>query len=214
MIELFNEDCMIGMAKYPDKYFDLAIVDPPYFNGPQKPRYYAGTKQNCEVGAYKSLDKSWGIPNEQYFDSLFRISKNQIIWGCNYFNYLFVGGRIIWIKGVENSPFSMADIAYQSFYNRIDIFKFLWSGYWQENMSNKESRIHPTQKPVNLYEWLLKNYAKASDKILDTHLGSGSISIACHNMGFDLTAYEIDKDYYKAAKKRLEEHQKQIQMFV
>ena len=141
-----NADCLPAMRKMKDNQFDLAIVDTPYFKGPEKPNYYKGTKQICGVGQYKTLEKSWSIPKKEYFDELFRISKNQIIWGCNYFDYKFIGGRTVWIKGVENSPFSMADIAYQSFYNRIDIFKYLWSGFWKEG-EHKENRIHPTQKP-------------------------------------------------------------------
>ncbi|HEY0772121.1 MAG TPA: DNA methyltransferase [Sphingobacteriaceae bacterium] len=211
--EVFNMDCMEGMKQYPDKYFELAIVDPPYFNGPQKPGYYAGTKQRCEVGEYKDLNESWDIPEQPYFDELIRVSENQIIWGINYFNTSMPGGRIVWVKGIQGSPFSMADIAYQSFYNRIDLFKYTWSGFWQEAGKTREHRIHPTQKPVALYKWLLQNYAKPGDKILDTHLGSGSSRIAAYDMGFDFTGFEIDKDYFEAQEKRFNDFKKQLTLF-
>jgi len=207
MIELNRiilADCMDIMKDIPDKYFELAIVDPPYFGGPQKSNYYAGTKQKTAVGQYKDLSKSWELPDKKYFDELIRISKNQIIWGINYFDISMPGGRIVWIKGVEKSPFSMCDIAYQSFYNRIDMFKYLWSGFWQEEMKNKEQRIHPTQKPVALYRWILSQYAKPGDKIIDTHSGSGSLACACHLEKFDFLAIEKDEDYYKSSVERLE----------
>lgn len=213
MIQLFNRDCLEAMREMPDKCFDLSIVDPPYFEGPQKPDYYKGTKQKAKTGKYKTLVNSWSLPDAEYFAELKRISENQIVWGINYFDVSLPGGRIVWVKGLENSPFSMCDIAYQSFYNRIDLYKYLWSGYWQGDMKNKEERIHPTQKPVKLYEWLLTNYAKPGDKILDTHLGSGSIAIACHNLGYDLTAFEIDKEYFEAASKRLARHQAEPPLF-
>jgi len=211
--QIIHADCMDIMKDIPDKYFELAIVDPPYFDGPQKSNYYAGTKQKTAVGKYKDLSKSWELPDKKYFDELIRISKNQIIWGINYFNISMPGGRIVWIKGVEKSPFSMCDIAYQSFYNRIDMFKYLWSGFWQEEMKNKEQRIHPTQKPIALYRWLLQNYAKPGDKIIDTHSGSGSCAIACHLEKFDFLAIEKDEDYYKASVKRLEEIRSQGVLF-
>jgi site-specific DNA-methyltransferase (adenine-specific) len=212
--EVFNMDCMEGMKGYPDKYFDLAIVDPPYFDGPQKPGYYAGTKQKTDVGDYKTLEASWEIPGIEYFHELARISRHQIIWGINYFDVAMPGGRIVWVKGEQGSPFSMADIAYQSFYNRIDLFKYTWAGFWQEAGQSREERIHPTQKPVALYKWLLKNYAKPGDKILDTHLGSGSSRIAAHEIGFDFTGYELDKDYFEAQEKRFNQYKSQLKLAI
>ena len=159
------------------------------------------------------MNENWNIPDLNYFDELFRISKNQIIWGVNYFDYKFIGGRIIWIKGEQGSPFSMADIAYQSFYNRIDVFKHLWTGFWKEKQSKNEKRIHPTQKPVALYKWLLKNYAKSKDKIFDSHGGSMSIAIACYDMKHDLVCCEKDKDYYNEAVKRFKNHKAQLTLF-
>jgi site-specific DNA-methyltransferase (adenine-specific) len=215
MIELLNMDCMEYMAGLSDKAFDLAIVDPPYFDGPQKAGYYAGTKQLCDVGAYADLSGSWEVPGQEFIDELQRVSSNQIIWGINYFNVALPGGRIVWVKGEQGSPFSMADIAYQSFYNRIDLFKYTWSGFWQEAGNKREERIHPTQKPVKLYEWLLTNYAKKKgQRILDTHLGSGSSAIAAHNLGFDFVGMELDKDYYSAACKRFEQHKAQGSLFM
>jgi site-specific DNA-methyltransferase (adenine-specific) len=182
---IYQGDCMDYMKDIPDGFFHLSIVDPPYFDGPQKPGYYSGTKQRCEMG-------------------------NQIIWGINYFNISLPGGRIIWIKGEsETSPFSMADIAYNSFYNRIDVYKYTWAGFWQEKGAKREKRIHPTQKPVALYKWLLRNYAKEGDKILDTHLGSASSIIACIDMGFDFMGIELDEEYYAKALQRVNNHLRQ-----
>lgn len=219
MLDITNEDNMALMARYPDNHFDLAIVDPPYFDGPQKKGYYKGTKQKTEVGNYKDLSESWEFPQKEYFTELLRVSQNQIIWGVNYFDVVLPGGRIVWVKGEQGSPFSMADIAYQSFYNRIDLYKYTWSGFWQQAGREKEKRIHPTQKPVALYEWQLVNYAKPNQKILDTHLGSGSIAIAIdkvnkiEGMNLSLTACELDKEYYDAAMKRIEQHTRQTTIF-
>ena len=211
-IELLHIDCMEYMATLPDKAFELAIVDPPYFDGPQKPGYYSGTKQRTKVGDYKTLEESWQVPGQKYVDELLRVSKNQIIWGINYFNVAMPGGRIVWVKGNQGSPFSMADIAYQSFYLRIDLFKYTWSGFWQEAGKEKEQRIHPTQKPIALYKWLLHNYAKPGDRILDTHGGSRSLAIACHQMGFDHVSCELDKDYHEASVKRFKEQTAQLSL--
>ncbi|MGE4412917.1 MAG: DNA methyltransferase, partial [Candidatus Caldatribacteriota bacterium] len=185
----------------------------PYFDGPQKPNYYKGTKQVCNVGKYKDLSGSWQLPTAKYFELLIKSSKNQIIWGINYFDYCLPGGRIVWIKGESGSPFSMADIAYQSFYNRIDTHKHIWSGFWQQAGYKKEVRIHPTQKPVALYEWLLKNYAKPNDKILDTHLGSGSSRIACQKAGLEFVGFELDEDYFYASVKRFKDFVAQGKLF-
>lgn len=207
-------DCMEGMQKYPKKHFDLIIADPPYFDGPQKPGYYEGTKQRTNVGEYKDLSNSWKPIGIDWFCEATKVSKNQIVWGINYFNVAAPGGRIVWIKGEgENTPFSMADIAYQSFYNRIDVFKYTWAGFWQEAGKDREERIHPTQKPVALYKWLLNKYAKPGDKILDTHLGSGSSRIAAHEMGFDFTGFEIDPDYFYASDKRFQQYKSQLKIF-
>ena len=204
-IRLYNGDCMDAMREMEENQYKLAIVDPPYFDGPQKKGYYSGTKQIAKCKNYHVTD-DWCVPDEKYIHLLKKRTVNQIIWGCNYYDCVLVGGRIIWMKGAEGSPFSMADIAYHSFYNRIDVFQHLWAGFWKDTTSKNEQRIHPTQKPVALYKWLLSNYAKEGDNILDTHGGSMSIAIACWDLKFDLDLYELDEDYYSAGVKRFEEY--------
>jgi site-specific DNA-methyltransferase (adenine-specific) len=197
-IQLFNMDCMEAMKQMPDKAFDLAIVDPPYRDENQP------TKDMRNSGSMKSLT---GRPSSEYFDNLFRVSKDQIIWGANNFQLPQFKGFVVWDKGIPfDFTMSMAEIAALSegLGTISKIFNFRISG--------AEDRIHPTQKPVQIYKMILQKYARGGAHILDTHLGSGSIAIACHDMGFDLTGYEIDKDYYDAAVKRLENHQKQMQM--
>ena len=226
MIEITNEDNMDLMARYPDNHFDLAIVDPPYFNGPQKLGYYGGNVSSSGVvrKGYKEIG-SWQLPEENYFNELFRVSKNQIIWGCNYYSkHIPHVGRIVWDKVNGASSFSDCEIASCSYHFSVRIFQFMWNGMMQGrgvlnghiqqgNKALNEKRIHPTQKPVKLYEWILDKYTKEGDKILDTHLGSGSIAIACHNLGFNLTACELDKIYFESAMERFEQHQQQIRMF-
>ena len=210
--EVFLMDCMEGMRKYPDNHFDLAIVDPPY--GLSKNNLIPGSKissTGVKRSAYKhNINWSPHIPTDEYFKDLKRVSKNQIIWGANFYNNL-TGGRIVWIK--NNPVMSNADIAYHSFGVGIYTFEYTWSGMIQGDMKNKEIRIHPTQKPVKLYEWLMVRYAKEGDKILDTHLGSGSSRIAAHNLGFDFTGFEIDKEYFDAAEKRFKEVTSQLNLF-
>ena len=143
---------------------------------------------------------------------MFRVSKKQIIWGVNFYNnYDLSGGRIVWDK--KGTAFGRAELAYYSHSKSVNVFEYTWNGMLQGDMKNKEIRIHPTQKPVKLYEWILDNYANEGDKILDTHLGSGSIALACHNRGFDLTGFEIDKEYFDNAVERLRVHQSQLTMF-
>lgn len=207
-----NRNCLDGMPEYPDNYFDLAITDPPYFVGPNKPRYYEGKNNLAAGGKYKDI-KSWEIPTEEYFNELKRVSKNQIIWGVNYFKYALIGGRIVWIKATKRGSFSQCEIAYQSFYKRIDLFEYLWNGFWQEDMKNKEVRIHPTHKPIALYIWMLNKYAKPGQKILDTHVGSASSLIACEKMDFEYVGYELDTDCFGAAGKRIDEYRSQQNLF-
>ncbi len=206
MLTLTNEDNMELMARYPDKYFELAIVDPPYGNidaiGLINSNGHSANRKD-----YKQFNNI--APDEKYFNELTRISKHQIIWGGNFFG--LKGGYLCWNK--EGTAFGEAELAYCSMFNSVRIYKYTWNGMIQENMKQKETRIHPTQKPVALYRWLLKNYAKQGDKILDTHLGSGSIAIACHQMGFDLTACELDKDYYDKAMSRINQECKQEKLF-
>ena len=209
MIKLYNQDCLSAMANLKDTEFDLAIVDPPYTDNFK----ISASDKATEVKKHYNLNSLQNdSPKKPYFDCLKRVSKNQIIWGVNYYSYYLGAGRIVWDKD-NTGVYSDCELAYHSFSNVTRKFQFRWNGMLQEHMKNKEFRVHPTQKPVKLYEWLLTNYAQSGDKILDTHGGSMSIALACHNMGFDLTLFEIDKDYFEAGKARLEEHQKQQQLF-
>jgi len=211
-IEITNEDNMALMARYEDNYFDLAIVDPPYGGNDaiDLKDNFGVKKQATKRTKYKVFENT--PPTVEYFDELKRVSKNQIIWGVNFYkNYDLTGGRLCWDK--KGTAFGRAELAYLSMTKSVNIVEIVWNGMLQYDMKNKETRIHPTQKPVKLYEWILMNYAKEGDKILDTHLGSGSIAIACHNLKFDLTACELDLDYYEAAIKRLKQHQQQLTIF-
>jgi len=198
--KLYNMDCMEGMAQFPDKYFELAIVDPPYGIG-EKFKGGATGKMNFNEIVNKDWDKA---PSKAYFDELFRVSKEQIIWGGNYFNLPPARCLIVWDKKIsEDFSLAMFEMAWTSFDKLAKIFRY---------SNPKGGKIHPTQKPVALYKWLLNNYAKKGDKILDTHVGSGSSLIACHDMGFDYIGFEIDKEYYEAACKRIAEEQAQLRL--
>lgn len=208
-ITITNEDNMELMSRYDDNHFDLAIVDPPYKN-----EFVIVASDNASKvkrnGNLKTLNNN--VPTKEYFDELKRVSKNQIIWGVNYYEIYLGAGRIVWDKD-NTGVYSDCELAYHSFSDVTRKFKWRWNGMLQQDMKNKEVRIHPTQKPIRLYEWLLDNYAKEGDKILDTHLGSGSIAISCHNRVFELTACELDKEYYNAAIKRINQHKAQLTMF-
>lgn len=209
--EVFNQDCLSGMKQYPDKYFDLAIVDPPYGIGASKGTW--GSSNLGKVTNYGKKDWDLKRPDEIYFEELRRISKNQIIWGANHFGNLAPASCwIVWDK-VNSADFADCELAWTSFNTAVRKFEFRWNGMLQGDMKNKEDRIHPTQKPVALYKWLLKNYANPGNKILDTHLGSGSSRIAAHEMGFDFTGYEIDKDYFEAQEKRFQQYKSQLKIF-
>jgi len=222
MIKITNEDNMQLMARYEDNHFDLAIVDPPYgigYDGNTTVKGKAG-KASTFSNKQHHKKKDWDSerPSLEYFTELQRVSKNQIIWGGNYFADLLPAkkGWIYWDKKItnaNNTNYSDGELAWTSFDCVLRKFIYDWIGFGYLNNLQKEKKIHPTQKPVKLYEWLLMNYAKDGDKILDTHLGSGSIAIACHNLKFDLTACELDKDYYEAALKRLKIHEQQLTMF-
>ena len=210
MISITNEDNMQLMARYKDKHFDLAIVDPPYGIDLANMNMGIGNTPKASKAKnrkWKAKDWDSDVPSEQYFKELFRVSKNQIIWGGNYFDLPPCGKFIIWDKEIPKGlSFSDCEYAWTSFKGANKMFRY--SAY-----RNKSEKFHPTQKPSELYEWLLMNYAKEGDKILDTHLGSGSIALACHNLGYDLTACELDKDYYDAAIKRIEQHKQQLRLF-
>ena len=206
MNELYNEDCMVAMKEVPDKYFDLAIVDPPYGIGE---KLLKGGKTGVVKFHEQYELNQWDneTPSEEYFNELFRVSENQIIWGANYFwEYLHeTRGIIAWDKNL-GSPLSFShwEMAWTSFDKIAKRVK---------TSSNTGKRIHPTQKPIALYTWLLNNYAEKGDKILDTHVGSASSLIACHRAGYEFMGFELDKDYYQAARERLEEERSQISLF-
>ena len=200
--KIHNQDCLEAMKLMQDNEFDLAIVDPPY--GLERFK-----KGGSVVNKYGDENKHWNNikPKKEYFTELFRISKKQIIWGANNFNLPTSEYFVIWQKGnALDFSFAMVEMAWTNIKKPAKLFKHL-------HVQNKDKRIHPTQKPVALYEWLLMNYSKNGDKILDTHLGSGSIAIACHNLGYDLTGYELDKEYYDNAIKRIKNHQAQTRIF-
>lgn len=209
---LYNMDCMDGMKEFPDKYFELAIVDPPYFTDYGKEIYPGSAISTTGIKRNRFASNYWSVPDHQYFTELVRVSCNQIIWGVNYYSDMpYLGsGRIIWDKKNDASTFSKCEIACCSIHNRTEIFRYLWNGMLQENMREKEIRIHPTQKPVALYRWLLIKYANYGDKILDTHVGSASSLIACHQLGYQYVGFEIDKTYYDKAQKRLEDEKRQM----
>lgn len=202
------------MATVPDKYFDLAIVDPPYGIGECGDKNKSRSKL-AKAQDYKAFSgRDISAPEKAYFDELMRISKNQIVWGANHFiSRLPIDSScwVVWDKENGESDFADCELAWCSFKSAVRKFKYRWAGMLQENMKNKELRIHPTQKPVRLYEWLLANYAKKGQRILDTHLGSGSSAIAAHYFGVsEFVGCELDKDYFEAAKARFDMATKQI----
>lgn len=221
---LYNMDCMEGMGKFQEKYFDLAIVDPPYFSGPEKHGYYGRKVSSIGVHRNYLISSEWRVPGERYFTELERVSKNQIVWGCNYFTWNFPSGRIVWDKCNDSRSFSDCEIASCSIHNSVRLFRYMWNGMFhgksiseghiqQGNKMLNEKRIHPTQKPVVLYDWLLRKYAKKGYRILDTHVGSGSSLIACEKAGFQYVGFEIDENYYKLASERLKEYKMQVSLF-
>ncbi|MGN6417764.1 MAG: DNA methyltransferase [Pseudobacter sp.] len=235
--EVFNEDCMVGMSRFPDKFFDLAIVDPPYgigVNGMQlgshpnrsrtdgfgsgpaistaarlkKERYHG--RGGLKDRAFNSMNMEWDVPpTEEYFQELFRVSKNQIIWGGNYFYLPTTRCVICWDKMQPWENFSQWEMVWTSFDKPASIFRYSNTGG-----ANAEKKIHPTQKPVQLYRWLLNKYADSGNKILDTHMGSQSSRIASYDMGFDYVGFEIDQDFFAAGSKRFDGFAKQQKLFV
>lgn len=216
------------MKNTPDNHYDLAIVDPPYFDGPNKLGYYRKGRTSStgvKSSSYAGDLKNWDIPKEEYFKQLARISKHQIVWGINYYQINNLGtGRIVWDKCNEHSTFSDCEIAYCSKINHTIKFTFMWNGMMQGesyisghkkkgNSKNNEKRIHPTQKPVALYQWILEKYAKNNNKILDTHGGSMSSVIACIDGEFDIDCCELDNEYFAKSIERIQNHAKQLDMF-
>ena len=214
--EVYNEDCMIGMARYPDKYFDLAVVDPPYGIGEDG----SSNKTRGLLARSKDYKPFSGNdsepPSMEYFDELIRVSKNQIIWGANHFLSrikLDTSCWVVWDKDNGQTDFADCELAWTSFKTAVRKFKFKWQGMLQEDMKNKEIRIHPTQKPVKLYDWIYKNYLPQGGKVIDTHLGSGSSRIAADKAGnIDFYGWELDTDYFNAQEKRWSDFKKQLIM--
>lgn len=211
--EVFLMDCMEGMKQYPDNHFDLAIVDVPYTDNYDSMKRISVSNKG-KAGDYRYNSLSNAKPTKEYWDELERVSKNQIVWGANYLiEYLnSTPCVIVWDKN-NSGNFADCEIALATFTTGAKIFKYTWNGMIQQNMKNKEHRIHPTQKPVKLYEWLLTNYANEGDKILDTHVGSGSSRIACHKMGYDFTGYEIDEEYWNGQELRFKKYKSQLNLF-
>ena len=207
-MKITNECNMKLMSRYEDNYFDLAIVDPPYSISNFIPtNHYKNSKAKYK---YKWNNKK---PSKLYFKELKRVTKERIIFGANYYNcFEKKGGAIIWYKDQKHPNMSQCEIASYSKYQKVDYYRYDWTNTDKYNELRKTD-IHPCQKPVSLYEWLLINYAKKGDKILDTHLGSGSLAIACHNLKYDLTACELDREYYNLAIKRIEQHKLQTRIF-
>lgn len=208
---LYNLDCMVAIKHIPDKYFQLAIIDPPYGIGESGKTNHLRSRlaKAKDYPAYYGADKS--APPKEFFSELFRVSDNQIIFGANHFIDRIPFNSpcwIVWDKENGTNDFADCELAWTSFKTAVRIFRFRWQGMLQGDMQHKEIRIHPNQKPVKLYEWILKRYAKPGDKILDTHAGSTSSLVACHNLGF-----EIDRFYFEQASRRLKEAQAQLRLF-
>lgn len=209
-------DCMDYLPDFPDKYFDLAIVDVPYGIGEDGSKNHTRTKlaKSKDYKGYTGNDLK--APDKEYFDELFRVSKNQIIWGANHFiSKIPYDSKcwIVWDKENGESDFADCELAWGSFDSSVRIFRFRWAGMLQGDMKNKEYRIHPNQKPVALYEWLLSKYAKQGDKILDTHVGSASSLVAFHRNGYQYIGFEKDPYYYDLASKRLDLEKAQLSIF-
>ena len=217
-IKLYNQDCMPALEAMEENQFDLAIVDPPYGIGDWTTGTSVYKDKNGNINRIKNnlnntVNWNEDIPSKKYFNILDEKVKNHIIWGANYYNCFNNGnGALVWHKGNINPTFSQCEIASLSFQKKVDYVKINWqAGFYREKVEGEQ--IHPCQKPVKLYKWLLKNYAEEGDTILDTHLGSGSIAIACWDMGFDLVGYELDEDYFEKACKRIKKHTNQMQLF-
>lgn len=206
-----------------DKSFDLALVDPPYYSGPERRMFYGPRVSTIGVQRTYAKSEKWIVPERPFFEEVCRVAKYYIIWGENYFAYNFAPGRIVWDKCNGASSFSDCEIAATNLINSVRLFPFMWNGMlqgksmkegrtMQGNKALNEVRIHPTQKPVELYKWLLTKFAKPGWRILDTHLGSGSSAIASDLLGFEFHGCELDKQYYTAARERLLKHQRQLRM--
>jgi len=212
---VFLMDNMEGMRQYPDKYFQLAVCDPPYGINADQKRGDTGKNKHIKQKDYHIGNWDKSIPPAEYFCELKRVSINQIIWGGNYFlDYLNnTSCFIVWDKDNGDNLYADCELAWTSFDSAVRKVKYKWHGFLQGNMKDKEDRVHPTQKPVALYDWILLNYAKPGDKILDTHLGSGSSRIAAYKNGFDFTGFEIDQEYFDKSVKRFNDFKAQLRLF-
>ena len=211
-----NADCMEGMKQFPDKYFDLAIVDPPYGINENGDKNHTRGKLAVAKNYHSFYGEDKEPPKEDYFRELFRVSKNQIIFGANHFISRMPYDSpcwIVWDKDNGENDFADCELAWTSYRTAVRRLRFRWAGMLQENMKNKEIRIHPTQKPVALYKWILQNYAKPDDKILDTHVGSASSLVACRETGHKYVGFEIDREYYNMASERLKAAEQQVNIF-
>jgi site-specific DNA-methyltransferase (adenine-specific) len=223
---VFLGDCVQLMKAYPDNHFDLAVVDVPYgldeANGKNNSRNKGFGKGNSKSKKI-TFSKDYGIknwdknpPNEDYFKELFRVSKNQIVWGANHFISRLPYDSscwLVWDKDNGNSDFADAELAWTSFKKAVRLYKYRWNGLLQQNMKEKEIRIHPTQKPVGLYDWIFNRFANEGMKILDTHLGSGSSRISADKAKLDFTGMEIDKEYFDLAEKRYQNYKSQLRLW-
>ena len=225
MTRAYLMDCMDAMRVMPDNAYDLAVVDPPYFAGPERRGFYGSKTSKIGVHRDYYISPKWEVPGEDYFRELARVSRHYIIWGCNYFDFVFHPGRIVWDKCNGSSSFSDCEIAATDLHDSVRMVKYMWNGMMQGksiaegdvmqgNKALNEVRIHPTQKPVALYAWIYAKYAKPGYRILDTHLGSGSSRIAAYDAGLDFDGYEIDPYYFKAQEERYQAHAAQQNLFL
>ena len=214
----YNMDCLQAMRQMPDKCFDLAVVDPPYGIGESGAKNHTRglLARPTDYKAFSGEDKE--PPPGEYFQELMRVAKNQVIFGANHFADRLPNPSsscwLVWDKENDATDFADCELAWTSFPSAVRIFRFRWNGMLQGDMKNKETRIHPTQKPVALYRWIFQHYAKPGDRILDTHLGSGSSRIAAYDAGLDFVGFEIDPDYFAKEEQRFEQHTAQMSLFV
>ena len=220
----FNMDCVEAMRQMPDQCFALAVTDPPYFSGPERQGYYGRRISSIGVRRDYPVSPCWEIPDTEYFRQLERVSRKWIVWGCNYFPHSFPPGRIVWDKCNGQSSFSDCEIAATNCHESVRLVRYMWNGMFQGkslaegdvqqgDKSKNELRIHPTQKPVALYAWLFKRYARPGDRVLDTHLGSGSSRIAAYDARLDFVGFEIDPYYFRAQEERFAAHTAQLSLF-
>ena len=221
---VYNMNCMKGMKEFPDKYFDLAVVDPPYFSGPERRAYYGSNVSATKVKRkYYPVTEHWKVPGKEYFEELDRVSKKYIVFGCNYFDFHFAPGRIVWDKCNGASTFSDCELAATNCHDSVRLFRYMWNGMMQGksiaeghiargNKAMNEVRIHPTQKPTDLYRWIYQKYTMPGYKILDTHVGSGTSRRAAFDFDLEFIGYEINREYFELQEDAFAEYTKQIKI--